>query len=126
MSEAAQRPFGVLVVEDKPSILEAVTSWLRGLGAAAFGASGCDEAERVLLANAGAIDAALIDLRMPNGDGLETRRRLHGANPGLPCVLMTGEAVAGDDPPEGFCHTLAKPFGAAELDTLLRGLRREG
>ncbi|MFO0843562.1 MAG: response regulator [Gemmataceae bacterium] len=120
-----RRLSGVLVVEDASFILDSLTLWLRRLGFTAFPARGCAEAEGLLREHAGEIDAALIDLRMPGADGLETRRRLDAVKPGLRCVLMTGAGLEADAPPEGFLLALAKPFGQDELETCLGELGRE-
>jgi CheY-like chemotaxis protein len=116
---APARPFGVLVVEDEPFILKLLAGYLKTFGVAAFGASCAGEAERLLRAHAGEIDAALIDLNLPGSDGLETRRRLDAIKPGLRFGLMSGAGLGGDAPPEGFCQSLGKPFGSRELRACL-------
>jgi DNA-binding NtrC family response regulator len=105
----------ILVVEDEPLILQLLIGYLRSFGVASFGASGAVEAERVLRDHAEEIGGAVIDLRMPGVDGLETRRRLDRIKPGLRCCLMSGAGLSGSTPPEGFLGTLDKPFAQAQL-----------
>ncbi|MGA8014995.1 MAG: response regulator transcription factor [Candidatus Dormiibacterota bacterium] len=40
-------------------------------------------------------DVALVDYRLPGGDGIATAARLQGAAPGLRVIILTGMATAG-------------------------------
>jgi CheY-like chemotaxis protein len=93
----------VLVVDDDAGNRETLTELLALSGhevrAADSGKAALGEMER-----AGAIDAALIDLAMPDMDGLELAHRLHELSPGTRLALVTGwepAASAGDGDPEG-------------------------
>jgi CheY-like chemotaxis protein len=117
----APRP-AVLVVEDEPRLRHLLTRYCQAIGVDSFAAGDAAEAARLLRAHAGQIGAALIDLRMPGGDGLEVRRRLDGVKPGLPCCLMSGLVGEGDAAPDGFRRALGKPFRLAELQSCLDDL----
>jgi DNA-binding NtrC family response regulator len=117
-------PRGVLVAEDDPQVLSIIIQFLEALGVPAIAAGGCDEAVSALRERAGEIGAAILDLNMPGGDGLETRRRLHAIRPGLPCCLASGEGRAAGGAPEGFCCALDKPFTLEQVREAVAAMRR--
>jgi CheY-like chemotaxis protein len=121
-TQTASRPFGVLVVDDEPSVLMFLAGVLRTLGVAVFTAGDGRKAERSLLEHGGLIDAAVVDLKMPGWDGVMTSQKLQEARPGLPCCLMSGLWSKGLPLPEGFRCALSKPFDTAQLRGCLAAL----
>jgi DNA-binding response OmpR family regulator len=87
-------PTTILIVEDDPLIAEVLTSLLEAAGhrveAAGDGASGLD---RIL---AGGIDLVLLDLMLPEIDGLELCRRVRARESAdyVPIIMLT--ALASD------------------------------
>jgi PleD family two-component response regulator len=80
------------------------------------------EAETSLAA--GTIDIALLDLGLPDAQGLEAIRRAHAAAPGVPLVVLTGlddESLAAEALQLGAQDYLIK--GQIETRGLLRALR---
>lgn len=72
-------------------------------------------------------DAALLDVRMPEMNGVELARALRAIDPALPIgfVTATPEVVLASRLIEpGACWLLGKPWSADELTTLLHGLPR--
>ncbi|MEZ4368239.1 MAG: response regulator [Kofleriaceae bacterium] len=106
----------VLLVEDDREVADRLTDELEQVGVTTFAYLSGEEAIRelrVLASQQVAIDLALVDLRLPGIDGLETIRELRTASPGLPAFLMTGyddpgsAAVAADLGVVGYVY---KPF----------------
>ena len=81
-------PVRVLIVDDTDHVRDMVAEMLELDGFDITGrARGGEEA--VALALADPPDAAVVDLRMPGVDGLETTRRLRQAIPDLPILIYT-------------------------------------
>lgn len=105
----------VCVVDDDADVRESLVMLLgRRYRALAF-----DSARAFLAANVGVKDAcALIDIRMPDMDGLQLQREIKRTMPGLPVIIMTGH---GDVPmavqamKDGAVEFLEKPFEKALL-----------
>jgi PAS domain S-box-containing protein len=71
-------------------------------------------------------DAAILDATIPGGPGgVETLARLRELDPELPAAVMSGysdTAVMADHAAYGFVASLPKPFGLAQVGTLLKQL----
>jgi two-component system response regulator MprA len=115
----------VLVVDDDAAVRDSLARTLRFEGhdvqTAADGREGLDAVR------AGEPDAMILDVSMPNLDGLETCRRLRADGIVLPVLMLTardsvGDRVAGLD--AGADDYLIKPFALQELLARLRALLR--
>ena len=116
------RPFGVLVADDCPYVLDVAAAFVEILGGVCVRAINAWAAVEAMELHGADIDVAIIDLLMPGADAYEARRLLHGHRPGLPCCLMSGTIFPGDDPPGGFDTILAKPFSLADMRNCLEKL----
>ncbi|GAA2045502.1 response regulator transcription factor [Catenulispora yoronensis] len=115
----------ILVVDDDPAVRRALEHALRRDGyqvsQAASGTEALQEHARA------APDALVLDVMMPEPNGLEICRRLRAAGDGTPILLLTArdlidDRVAGLD--SGADDYLVKPFALAELRARLRALLR--
>jgi signal transduction histidine kinase len=112
------RPAGkarILVVDDNAALVENVAEILQGAGYAVRSAGTC--AAALALAREG-FDVALVDLRLPDGDGTALAPRLKDVQPDGEVVLLTGfatleSAVAAVR--AGACAYLVKPCATQEL-----------
>ena len=114
----------ILIVDDNHVFVETLADSLVSSG----------ERFRILTASNGAaaldllgreqIDVLMTDLHMPVMDGMELLRRSRKAHPGLPAVVMSGNAI--DEPQElstlGVDAILEKPFSHAEALAVIRKL----
>jgi two-component system OmpR family response regulator len=118
-------PVRVLVVDDEPSLAELLGSVLRYEGWDIRTAA--DGAGAVRTAREFEPDAVVLDIMLPDFDGLEVLRRLRATQPGV-CVLfltardsvedrVSGITAGGDD-------YVTKPFSLEEVLARLRGLLR--
>jgi two-component system OmpR family response regulator len=118
-------PIRVLVVDDEPTLTELLSMALRyeGWEVRAAGAG----AEAVRIAREFRPDAVVLDVMLPDFDGLEVLRRLRADDDDVPVLFLTakdaveeriaGLTAGGDD-------YVTKPFSLEEVVARLRGLIR--
>jgi two-component system response regulator MprA len=117
----------ILVVDDEPAVREALR---RALELEGYDVELAEDGARALerLANgAPEPEAVLLDVLMPNVDGIEVCRRLREEGRTLPILMLTARAevadrVAGLD--AGADDYVVKPFALEELLARLRALLR--
>ena len=124
-----QRPDGsavrVLVVDDEPNLTELLSMALRYEGWEVRTAGSGTAAVRT--AKDFAPDAVVLDMMLPDFDGLEVMRRMRGDDPNVPVLFLTakdavedrvaGLTAGGDD-------YVTKPFSLEEVVARLRALMR--
>ena len=116
----------VLVVDDEPGIRDSLGRALRLEGYdVATAQDGADALEQ--LRTSGEPDALVLDVLMPNVDGLEVCRLLRSKGSRLPVLMLTARSgvadrVAGLD--AGADDYVVKPFALEELLARLRALLR--
>jgi DNA-binding NtrC family response regulator len=122
----------VLVVEDEAYVRDSLVEILNARRFEARGAGSVDEALARL--EKAPVDVVLSDLRMPEADGLELVRRMQGASPDVPVVILTGHgnvASAVECLKAGASDYILKPAEPEALEVALdralagRALRRE-
>ncbi len=115
----------ILVVEDEPTLREGLCASLQGAG---YTVSGCgDGREAQFLGDTEPFDAVVLDLGLPQLDGLSVLRHWRAAGRSMPVLILTArdswsDKVAGID--AGADDYLAKPFHVEELLARLRALIR--
>jgi diguanylate cyclase (GGDEF)-like protein len=115
----------VLLIEDNPGdvcLLRQMLNEKTSFNAELVHVTYMREAEAVLAA--GVVDIILLDLGLPDAQGLEAIRRAHAAAPGIPLVVLTGlddESVAVQALQQGAQDYLIK--GQIDTRGLLRALR---
>ncbi len=125
LARADGSPIRVLVVDDEPTLAEVLASVLRYEGWEVRTAA--DGSSAVRAAREFEPDAVVLDVMLPDFDGLEVLRRLRAISPRV-CVLfltardaveerVAGITAGGDD-------YVTKPFSLEEVLARLRGLLR--
>jgi two-component system, OmpR family, KDP operon response regulator KdpE len=124
MSPAAMR---VLVVDDEPAILRFLRA---GLGSQGYGVVEAKTAAEALAAvQRKAADLVVLDLGLPDRDGLALIPALRAADAGLPIIVLSSRGderakVAALD--GGADDYITKPFGMEELLARVRTAARHG
>jgi two-component system OmpR family response regulator len=118
-------PVRVLVVDDEPTLAELLSMALRYEGWEVRSAG--DGGAAVRAAREFRPDAVILDIMLPDMDGLDVMRRLRGESPQVPVLFLTardavedriaGLTAGGDD-------YVTKPFSLEEVVARLRGLMR--
>ncbi|OIR00846.1 signal transduction histidine-protein kinase BarA [mine drainage metagenome] len=114
----------ILVAEDNAINQEVAVGLLERLGHRADVAG--DGREAVRMVQAGHYDLVLMDMQMPEVDGLEATRQIRALPPPkgrLPIIAMTANALPGDRADclaAGMDDYIAKPIGRQALAELLR------
>ena len=118
-------PVRVLVVDDEPSLAELLSSVLRYEGWNVRTAG--DGAEAVRTGREFRPDAVVLDIMLPDFDGIEVMRRLRAELPDI-CVLFLTARDAVEDRVAGLTaggdDYVTKPFSLEEVLARLRGLLR--
>ncbi len=115
---AQSRPIRVLVVDYHPDSAEALAQLLAVYGYDTRGVQSCAEARAAVGAQAFEPDVVMLDLRLPDGDGLTLAGELCQLLPVRP-VLIAHTGVTGMEAQcraAGFVEYLVKP---ADTNTLL-------
>jgi DNA-binding response OmpR family regulator len=117
----------VLVIEDNPKMARGIEAGLQEAGfATAHALSGADGED---LAAAETFDAVVLDLMLPDRDGLEICRNLRRRKVVTPILLLTALSST-DDKVQGLNagadDYLTKPFRFEELVARVRALLRRG
>jgi len=117
----------LLVVEDEKRIADFLCRGLEGAGyavdAAANGASALD------LTHSTDYDLVILDLMLPDMDGIKVLERMRGGKPGPPVLILSARGSLDDRVKgleQGADDYLVKPFAFVELLARVRALLRRG
>lgn len=116
----------VLIVEDDNGIADSLVRALTGSG---YQVHLCRNAAEAMIQPLSQFDAVLLDLGLPDMDGLDLCRLFRNTNSTIPIIMLTArgsetDIVVGLD--AGADDYLVKPFRLAELFARLRANTRKG
>ena len=128
LTRADGTPLHVLAVDDEPSLTELLDMALRYEGWQAHTAATGTQAVKV--AREVHPDAIVLDMMLPDFDGLEVMRRIRATQPDIPVIFLTAKDAVADriaGLTAGGDDYVTKPFSLEELIARLRAvLRRSG
>lgn len=116
----------VLVVEDNPVNLSIIVQSLKDAGASAEGVADGEGALRRVQALKGQLDIVLLDVTLPDIDGIAVARRIRAGETGESAPLILGltahigPAMQGEGLAAGMNRVLAKPISPSQLRRALR------
>ena len=117
----------VLVVDDEPAIVEAVTYNLRQQGYAPMTAENADNALRLWREKKP--DLMILDVMLPSGSGFDICRLIRQSDEKIPILMLTAR-IAESDRVQGLelgaDDYLVKPFSMRELMARVKALMRRG
>ena len=106
----------ILVVDDDPNILKVIQMRLEGEGYRVSTAARAEDA--ITRARKGTFHLALVDLKLPEKDGIGVMKELHEIDPELPVIILTAYGTiksAVTAMSKGASTYLTKPFDNQEL-----------
>jgi DNA-binding NtrC family response regulator len=114
------KPGRILVVDDEPTMADGLRLVLEAEGHAVITAGSV--AQAVEAANGHGFHLAIVDLVLPDGDGLGVLRELKRRDSALEVIMITAHGSipkAVEATKEGAFYFVAKPFDAEEITTLV-------
>jgi len=98
----------IAIVDDDPAVLKALSRLLRSraLRARTYGSG----SEFLAALAAGLPDCLIVDLQMPEMNGLELQRHLVSNGIRIPTILITAHADVPEQDQDGFVASLRKPL----------------
>jgi len=123
----SQQRLHILVVDDEEGARETTCALLQSRGFTTDAAHSGEEGLRRLREENGAHDLVVLDMTMPQMDGLEMYREIESAWPTLKVLFVSGFSAGGriGSLPSGRVAFLNKPFGAEELLEAVLGFPEE-
>ena len=115
-----KKPTNILIVDDEDGVRQSLAEILELEGLQVTQASnGYIAIEK---AQKNTYDIALIDIRMPGINGIETLLQVMSLQPQIKAVMMTGHPLEKEDNTivEKTCGILHKPFCIKELMTMIQ------
>lgn len=107
----------IMIVDDESSLRTALFRVFDRQGFQVVTANSKREAE-ALASSDQTIDLALVDLRLPDGDGIELMQKLRQLHPNIQVIILTGHGtieIAVRATQCGAFHFMTKPFNMEEL-----------
>ena len=123
LTRADGTPLRVLAVDDEPSLTELLDMALRYEGWQAHTAATGTQAGKV--AREVHPDAIVLDMMLPDFDGLEVMRRIRATQPDIPVIFLTAKDAVADriaGLTAGGDDYVTKPFSLEELIARLRAV----
>lgn len=111
----------ILIVDDEASLRTALFRALDRKGYQVITSASSKEAETISSSDK-ALDLAIVDLRLPDGDGIELMGKLRAIHPNIQVIILTGHAsieTAVDATRKGAFHFVTKPCNLDEIMTLV-------
>ncbi|MEO0129554.1 MAG: sigma-54 dependent transcriptional regulator, partial [candidate division WOR-3 bacterium] len=117
------KKYKILIIDDEKIVRDALSEWLDNLGYQVKAVEdGLIALEQIEIND---WDVALVDLKMPKIDGIETLRRIHKIRPDLPVIIITGHGTVDSAVvamKEGAVDYVMKPFNPEEINIILKKL----
>jgi len=110
----------ILVIDDNRDVVDILVTFLRGEGYGMLGALTSDEGLK--LVSVSRPDLVLLDILMPEMNGIEVLKRIRSLNPTTKVIIVTGNAdfrLAREALELGAVAYVDKPFDLADLKRMV-------
>ncbi len=115
----------ILVVDDEPAVRTVATAILKRAKFDVIAVESGREAIDIVIETGDRIDAVVLDMKMPDMNGVQVMEKLRGIRPDLPILLSSGYSeteVSERTECEGVSAFLPKPYLARELIAAVNGV----
>ena len=122
--EVAVLAYRVLIADDEPDIRNLVSIFLQKNGYTVFTAKNGREAVGELRQN-GEFDLVIMDITMPNMDGLQALKKIREADPSakvVMCTAMGQESMVVEAIKNGAKDFVVKPFNNERICSTVKGI----
>lgn len=116
---------GILMIEDEPMIMEAVSDLLGLTGYTVYRASSGQEAVSIYMTNKKNIDLVILDMIMPGMNGSEVLKVIKKENPFVKVILTSGYSMQGEVQKVmdmGCDAFIQKPYNFSDFSNLVHGI----
>jgi CheY-like chemotaxis protein len=113
----------ILIVDDEPMICELVSRALRKTGFESIPVVSGEEALQAVESDSYGL--CFLDHVLPGMSGIDTMRHIKTRSPQTQVVMMSAEEIIGHSLANGADYFLSKPFGFAEITSILRHAAKE-
>jgi two-component system, cell cycle sensor histidine kinase and response regulator CckA len=113
-----ERSLRILLVEDEPTLRSLGSRMLQAEGHVVLDAGNGKEGARLFDAEGQALDAVILDLQMPEMNGMELLRHIRAQLQTLPILAVSGFSDTSDDnhfPTDEYTGFLSKPYRKTDL-----------
>lgn len=110
----------ILLIDDEPAVRFGISKYLESEGFLVSEAACLEEAREILQSHE--FGAVLLDVRLPDGDGIEFLKEIRSVDTTVPVILITGHgtiAMAVEAMRHGADQFLTKPVDLRELEVFL-------
>lgn len=117
------QPKKILLAEDEEELRKVLYHFLSEIGYEIFEASNGEEAIRIFLNRQKDIDLIILDLMMPEMNGIDVYRNIRFYNSNIPCVVITGyneELVGKYVEKDKRIVFIRKPFNLKDLEKIIQ------
>jgi len=108
----------ILIVDDDPEIIRILKIFLEKIGCKSDSVMSAEDA--LARARSEDFEAILLDILLPDGDGVDVLKQLHRISPEIPVIMITGVKdieIAGECMRSGAADYITKPFDMEYLKT---------
>lgn len=118
-------PLRCLIVEDQLMFLQLLCSMLQAMPGLTIAATATSQAEALALCQSEPVDVLILDLSLPDGDGLVVAEALAACHPAARVVVLSGQAASFICPSRLqplICGVVDKTAAFSQLQAVLQGL----
>ncbi|MCP4571221.1 MAG: response regulator [bacterium] len=121
MAPDSKKPVRILLVDDETDLVEFLAQLLLKKGFTVTATNSGSEALEAIAAQT--FDVAIVDLKMPEMDGIELLEKVHAAQPYLEAIMLTGHGSFGSALEAGRLKAFSFMLKPCQTEELMQKIR---